>query len=842
MNRSASVTRVLKWIMVLLLVAIVTGCGGGNGGGVAGNLGFKPVVTATSILPMAVAVPFNIKKIAASFTMPMDPATIGNPQNFTLECPAGHPVTGTTVSYQDAGNVAILMLPAANLPQDVSCVVVITTGVMNTTGIPLTDNFVWTFTTGVTADVTAPTVTGTINSNGATNVAINTKVGATFSKAMDPATITPTTFTLKQGATVVPGTVTYTGLSAIFTPTSNLAASTPYTATLTTGTRDAAGNALASDYVWSWTTAASPDIAAPTVTGTIHANGASSVPINTAVGATFSEAMDPLTINNLNFTLTTDGGAVVPGITSYTGVSAVFRPLNNLASSTHYNVTVKGGVGGVKDVTGNPMVADFMIGWTTAAAPDTTPPTVTGTINANGALNVPINTKVSISFSEGIDPLTVTNLNFLLKETLSGNPVAGTTSYSGVTAIFIPLNNLSNSMQYSVTIKGATNGFKDLAGNPMVSDYVWSWTTAAVADTTPPAVSASSPAELTLGVCINKAINATFSKPLDPLTITNATFTLMATTGASVSGVVAYDLLTNIATFSPLMTLTASTHYTATVKGGINGVKDILGNSLALDKVTSFTTGTALCTTPIALGAAASFGGFGGASGMTNSGINTVINADIGTTGVSTTMTGFHDSVGDTYAETLLNIGAVNGRVYTPAPPPVGGVGGNTETFAIAAAAAVSALKAYGNMSPAALPGGVDPGAGQLGGITLYPGIYKPAGAVFLLTEGDLTLDAQGDTNAVWVFQTPAGLTIGAPAAPRNVILINGAKARNVFWYVGSSARIEDRCSMVGTIIAGAGVTISTAGEAQTTMLEGRALGLGASVTMVNTLINLPAP
>ncbi len=89
-----------------------------------------------------------------------------------------------------------------------------------------------------------------------------------------------------------------------------------------------------------------------------------------------------------------------------------------------------------------------------------------------------------------------------------------------------------------------------------------------------------------------------------------------------------------------------------------------------------------------------------------------------------------------------------------------------------------------------------------------------------------------------------SSLTVGiaGPTGARSVNLINGAQAKNVFWYVGSAARIENRCSMVGTIIASAGVTISTAGELSTTTLEGRALGLNASVTMVNTLINVPAP
>jgi hypothetical protein len=72
------------------------------------------------------------------------------------------------------------------------------------------------------------------------------------------------------------------------------------------------------------------------------------------------------------------------------------------------------------------------------------------------------------------------------------------------------------------------------------------------------------------------------------------------------------------------------------------------------------------------------------------------------------------------------------------------------------------------------------------------------------------------------------------------VLLVNGAKAANVFWQVGSAGRIEDGSTMVGTIIAPAGVTISTAGQTVQTTLRGRAVGLTASVTMVNTTIVAP--
>ena len=86
-----------------------------------------------------------------------------------------------------------------------------------------------------------------------------------------------------------------------------------------------------------------------------------------------------------------------------------------------------------------------------------------------------------------------------------------------------------------------------------------------------------------------------------------------------------------------------------------------------------------------------------------------------------------------------------------------------------------------------------------------------------------------------------SSLTVGTPLAPSSVILVNGAQAGNVYWQVGSAATINGAGggSMAGTIIANAGMTFSTAGNTALTTLNGRALGLFAAVTMVNTVINV---
>jgi hypothetical protein len=133
--------------------------------------------------------------------------------------------------------------------------------------------------------------------------------------------------------------------------------------------------------------------------------------------------------------------------------------------------------------------------------------------------------------------------------------------------------------------------------------------------------------------------------------------------------------------------------------------------------------------------------------------------------------------------------------------------------------------------------------AAELGDTTIYAGVYTNASSVGI-TKGPLTLDAKGDPNASWVFQIGSSLTVGTPTAPESVILINGAQAKNVFWAVGglpgAVINYGGGGTMVGTIISQPGITVSSPGVAEVTTINGRVLALDASVTMVNTVINVP--
>ena len=163
--------------------------------------------------------------------------------------------------------------------------------------------------------LTAPVVVSVAPLSGASGTCINTIVTATFSKAMNPATINSTTFTLTgPSGTAELGQVTYNVASntAIFAPAAALAPNTLYTAAISTRARDVFGIGLANRMVWSFTTGAGAcsGVGAPAVVSATPANGACP---NTIATAVFSEAMDPSTLDTATFTLTGPGTTPVNG-------------------------------------------------------------------------------------------------------------------------------------------------------------------------------------------------------------------------------------------------------------------------------------------------------------------------------------------------------------------------------------------------------------------------------------------------------------------------------------------------------------------------------------------------
>ncbi len=303
-----------------------------------------------------------------------------------------------------------------------------------------------------------PAVSSTDPANAATNVAITKAPSATFNQAVTAGSIT---FTLKKpDNTAVAGNAAYSSGTVTFTPSAALAYNTTYTATVS-GATNAAGQAMAGPYTWTFTTGAPPP--APAVSSTSPANQATGVPISVTPSATFNQAVVPTSVV---FSVLDPSLNSVPGTTSYSSATntSTFAPGSPLAYNTTYTATVSGAT----NSSGQAMASPYSWTFTTATAP--VPPAVTSTLPADKATAIGVNTAPSATFNQVV---TANSITFTLQAGTTS--VTGTSSYSGTTVTFTPGSALAYNTTYTATVSGATNA----AGQVMTAPYSWTFTTVA---------------------------------------------------------------------------------------------------------------------------------------------------------------------------------------------------------------------------------------------------------------------------------------------------------------------------------------------------------------------------
>ena len=429
-----------------------------------------------------------------------------------------------------------------------------------------------------------PTVTGTVPTDGDSGVSRLIAPRATFSRSMDASTITASTFTLtRSDGTVTAGAVSYdaTTLTATFVPASALDYSTGYTARLTTSVKAADGTPLAGAVTWAFTTQ-SPQ--PPQVTGTAPADGATGVSTSASPRATFSRSLDPATMTSSSFTLTGPGGSV-PATVSYddTTRAAALVPNAPLDASTTYTARLDTTITAFDGVPlANPVTWAF-----TTAAVSNPPPTVIDRSPVAGASGVAPTSAATATFSTDMDSTSITSLSFTLSG--PGGPVAATVSYDGPSraARLVPSAALAYSTTYTANL-AATIHATD--GTPLGSAASWSFT---VSPPPPlPSVTATTPADGATMVARSSTVTATFSRAMDPSTITSSSFTIAAG-GNTIPATVAYDAASSTATLTPASSLPGGTTINARVE---TTAKASDGTPLASAATWSFTTVACPCS------------------------------------------------------------------------------------------------------------------------------------------------------------------------------------------------------------------------------------------------------
>jgi hypothetical protein len=349
----------------------------------------------------------------------------------------------------------------------------------------------------------------------------------------------------------------------------------------------------------------------------------------------------------------------------------------------------------------------------------------------------------------------------------------------------------------------------------------------------------------TTNVVSVKVVTATFSEPMNPATITPlGVFTLKETTsGNDVPGVVTMNAANTIATFTPnVAALTANTNYTATISTAAKNAGSItaMPNPVAWS-FTTMNTSFANQASPFVGQAPVDLLSAGDFSILAKTTITDVpASAITGNIGLSPG-TGFAVKV--TCAEMKLG-----GQIYTVDAGYVGadmtcvkpGPGAN-KTLVDNAVADMGT--AYAEAAARTLPDATELGAGNISGLTFFPGLYKWSTAVNINT--DITLDAKGDTNAVWIFQIAQDLAVAAKGDVTTgvkVTLTNGAKASNIFWQVGA-AGVPGAGATLGTFSTFNGTILSAKQAIANTgaVLNGR-LFADTQVTLQQNPVTKPAP
>ncbi len=313
--------------------------------------------------------------IVISFSQSLDPATV-NSSNFRISGPAGN-VSGTrtlTESIYGADKVVTFVPDVPWVPNSTYYIYVYT-GIKSADGNPLLSSLYASFSTGNASDTEAPYVVAINPPDGAGNVATNSSISVLFSEYMNPSSVNTSTFKVSAGGTSVSGRVvkeSYTTYT--FTPDALLSPNTEYTVTLQSGSpgiylyldiiTDVAGNPLTSTFSSTFTTQMAQHNFRPSVISITPANNSTNVPVDTSIIITFSEPMNPITINNKTCYLYGPEGKVNVVVTLSGGNTVVtMTPVQPLFAGSRYYLYI---TTGVKDIANNPLTSSISYYFTTA--------------------------------------------------------------------------------------------------------------------------------------------------------------------------------------------------------------------------------------------------------------------------------------------------------------------------------------------------------------------------------------------------------------------------------------------------------------------------------------------
>ena len=422
-----------------------------------------------------------------------------------------------------------------------------------------------------------PTITAASPSFYTNPTPLNAVFDFQFNVPLNAATVTPTNIYLYDSHTGlnVPATYSMPQPNEVrIVPTNPVSASAYIYLYVTTGLQSTT-SVPAQSNSWYFYTGTAADTSLPMIVSSVPYNGAGNVGVNITPAVVFNKTIDPVSVNSTTFQIT-NAGTPLAGTyyVANTDTRISFVPNDPLPASTTLALVLNG----VTDVVGHPVTLNST--FQTAAGPDFQTPTVVWTsIPSNGS--VPINSTLTVRFSESMDISTFTSNNLHIYDYTLNTVIPATLTWSGdqSVAYLTPTSPLAAGRQYNLYVVSGT----DLAGNTL-QGISYTFYGGFASSVTAPTVINFDPLGGATNVGINTIIEAQFSASIDPNTVSGITLSTGGSTVATTPIVSAGNTVVQLVPATPLL---ANTTYQITVAG----VKDPAHNVVATVS-NSFTTGS----------------------------------------------------------------------------------------------------------------------------------------------------------------------------------------------------------------------------------------------------------
>lgn len=443
-----------------------------------------------------------------------------------------------------------------------------------------------------TVDTTPPTLQAVDVANNAASISRERAFTFTFSETLDTSSLSSQSIYLRDVfGTRYAATLTVDGHTVVLDPLADLPGDRQCSLVATTLLTDRAGNHLAASSTTSFRTV--DDLDAPSVVGIWPSTASTGISPRVQPTFTFTESMDPATVEAASLLFQDQHGSVVPFRIHASPDQRVLRlePQAELVANRQYTLAFLLGGAAATDVSGNGLAATTALVFTTGT--DSQAPQHVGSEPANASTRVSYNAVPKLTFDEALDPAWIDDETVTM--TVDGAPWAVVVDLPAADTVRVtPVLDLPVNATAVITVAGGHAGARDLAGNVLATDATLAFTTSA--DATLPRVMLQ-PGDGTTQVSRSAGMSLVFDAPMDPSTLDTAHLLFTDDFETPLAGTLTVTADNRVVTFTLNAMLDGYSYYRIRVRGGSQGVRRATGNWFAADQTARFRTGSSVDVT-----------------------------------------------------------------------------------------------------------------------------------------------------------------------------------------------------------------------------------------------------